>query len=159
LITVPLQSAWILKTIEKIWPISMRIALKTKWLVESVTSTLELSFSTQFTKKHRAYVDTKKWRSGLTRLDRPSQSPQKVIWASPLDRSRRVDQDSYIERPIRSPDERDMAFGRSPRHRGGRPRGLGGLTRYGHCKPSQSCILARDLLGFQLRQGQDLPTL
>jgi hypothetical protein len=40
-----------------------------------------------------------------------------------------------------------------------RPRGLGGLTGYGHCKPSRNCILARDLLGFQLQQGQDLPTL
>jgi hypothetical protein len=65
-------------------------------------------------------------RSGLNRLDRPvtlldrpSQSPQKVIWASPLNRSRRVDQDTYIERSIRSPDERDMASVRSPRHRGG----------------------------------------
>jgi hypothetical protein len=44
LITVLLQSAWILKTIERTWPISMRIALRTKWLVEIVTSTLELFF-------------------------------------------------------------------------------------------------------------------
>jgi hypothetical protein len=65
-------------------------------------------------------------RSGLhrldrpvPRLDRPRQSPQKVIWNSPLDRSRRVDQDPYIERPIRSPDERNMASERSPRHPGG----------------------------------------
>jgi hypothetical protein len=36
-----------------------------------------------------------------------------------LDRSRRVDQDPYIERPIWSSDERDMASGRSPRHPGG----------------------------------------
>jgi hypothetical protein len=47
LITVLLQSAWILKTIEKAWPISMRIALRTKWPVESVSPTLELFFSTQ----------------------------------------------------------------------------------------------------------------
>jgi hypothetical protein len=40
-------SAWILKIIEKTWLISMRIALRTKWPVESVTSTLELFFSTQ----------------------------------------------------------------------------------------------------------------
>jgi hypothetical protein len=67
----------------------------------------------------------KNGRSGLTRLDRPvprldhcSQSPQKVIWTSPLDRSRQVDQDPYIERPIQSRGERDMASGRSPRHRG-----------------------------------------
>jgi hypothetical protein len=41
----------------------------------------------------------------LTRLDRLGQSPQKSIWTSPLDRTHRVDQDSYIERPNRSPDE------------------------------------------------------
>jgi hypothetical protein len=46
-------------------------------------------------------------------LDRPGQSPQKVIWTSSLDRTRRVDQDSYIERPNRSPDEGDIASGRS----------------------------------------------
>jgi hypothetical protein len=68
----------------------------------------------------------KSGRSGLTRVDRPiprldlpSQSPQKVIWASPLDMSRRVDQDPYIERPTRSPDERDTTSGRSSRYRGG----------------------------------------
>jgi hypothetical protein len=87
-----------------------------------------------FTKKiGRHMLTPKNGRSGLTRLDRPipwldrpiprfdrpSQSPQKLIWASPLDRSRRVDQDPYIEHPIRSPDERYMASGRSPRHRGG----------------------------------------
>jgi hypothetical protein len=69
-----------------------------------------------------------------------------------LDRSRRVDQDPYIERPIWSLDERDMASGRSPHH-------PGGLTESRLCKPNWSCILARDLLGFQLQQGQDLPTL
>jgi hypothetical protein len=68
----------------------------------------------------------KNGRSGLTRLDhpvpwldRPIQSPQKVIWTSPLDRSRRVDQDPYIEHPFRGPDEGDMASGRSPHHSGG----------------------------------------
>jgi hypothetical protein len=72
----------------------------------------------------------KNGRSGITRLDRPlpqldrpSQSPQKVIWTSPLDRSRRVDQDQYIEHPIRSPDERNMASGRSTCHPGGETRG------------------------------------
>jgi hypothetical protein len=40
-----------------------------------------------------------------------------------------------------------------------RPGGPGGLTKSETCKPSWSCILARDLLGLQLRQGQDLPTL
>jgi hypothetical protein len=49
----------------------------------------------------------------LTRLDRLGQSPQKSIWTSPLDRTRRVDQDSYIERPNQSPDEGDMTSGRS----------------------------------------------
>jgi hypothetical protein len=68
----------------------------------------------------------KNGRSGLTRLDHPvprldhpRQSPQKVIWTSPLDKSRRADQDPYIERPIRSPNERNMASRRSPRHPGG----------------------------------------
>jgi hypothetical protein len=67
-------------------------------------------------------VETQNWQVWATRLDRPvppvrhhSQILQKVIWISTLDRSRRVDQDPYIERPIRSPDERDMASGRSGR--------------------------------------------
>jgi hypothetical protein len=50
-----------------------------------------------------------------TQLDRPGQVAQKVIWTPSLDSSRRVDQYPYIERPIRSPDERDMASGRSAR--------------------------------------------
>jgi hypothetical protein len=127
LITVLLQSARILKTIEKTWLISMRIALRTKWPVESVTSTLELFFSTQALLKNRgAYVDTQKWqvwanpvRPPCTPIRPPWPKSLKVIWTSPLDRSRRVDQYPYIERPIRSPDERDMASGRSPRHPGG----------------------------------------
>jgi hypothetical protein len=48
-----------------------------------------------------------------TRLDRPGKVTQKVIWTPPLDSSRQVDQDPYIERPIRSSDERDMTSGRS----------------------------------------------
>jgi hypothetical protein len=58
-------------------------------------------------------------RFGPTRLDRHAQSPQKVIWTPPLGSSHRVDQDPYTERPIRSPDERDMASGRSARCTGG----------------------------------------
>jgi hypothetical protein len=50
-----------------------------------------------------------------TRLDRLGQVAQKVIWTPLLDSSRRVEQDPYIKRPIRSPDERDMASGRSAR--------------------------------------------
>jgi hypothetical protein len=50
-----------------------------------------------------------------TRLDRHGKVDQKVIWTPPLDSSRRLDQDPYIERPIRSPDERDMASRRSAR--------------------------------------------
>jgi hypothetical protein len=69
LIIVLLQSAWILKTIEKTWPISMRITLRTKLLVESVTSTLELFFSMQALLKNRgAYADTQKWQ----------------VWANPV---------------------------------------------------------------------------
>jgi hypothetical protein len=40
-----------------------------------------------------------------------------------------------------------------------RPGGPGGLTVSRLCKPSWSCILERDFLGFQLQQRQDLPTL
>jgi hypothetical protein len=47
-------------------------------------------------------LTTKNGRSGLTWLDHTRESPQKVIWTYPLDRSRRVDQDPYIECPIRS---------------------------------------------------------
>jgi hypothetical protein len=50
-----------------------------------------------------------------TRLYRPGQVAKKVIWTPPLDSSHRVDQDPYIECPIRSPNERDMASGRSAR--------------------------------------------
>jgi len=49
----------------------------------------------------------------LNRPDQFGQSPQNVNWNSPLDSSRRVDQDSYIERPIWNPDERDMVLGSS----------------------------------------------
>jgi hypothetical protein len=52
---------------------------------------------------------------GLTQSDRLGQCPQKAIWNSPLDRTRRVDQDSYIEHPNRSPNEGDMASGRCAR--------------------------------------------
>jgi hypothetical protein len=50
-----------------------------------------------------------------TQLDRLGKVAQKVTWTPPLDSSHRVDQDPYIERPIRSPVERNMAFGRSTR--------------------------------------------
>jgi hypothetical protein len=76
-----------------------------------------------------------------------------------LDRSRRVDQDPYIERPIQSPDERDMTSARSGRRTGRLDRGSTGLTGSGLCKLSWSCILAEDLLGLQLQQGPNLPTL
>jgi hypothetical protein len=42
--------------------------------------------------------------------DRCGQSPQNTIWTSPLYRSRRVDQDSCVERPNQSPDEGDMTY-------------------------------------------------
>ena len=47
------------------------------------------------------------------RSDWFGQSPQNVNWTSPLDSSRRVDQDLYIEHPIWSPDEGDTTTGRS----------------------------------------------
>ena len=51
--------------------------------------------------------------SSLNRLDRFGQLVQNVKWTLPLDSSRRVDQDSYIEHPIWNPDEGDMSLGRS----------------------------------------------
>jgi hypothetical protein len=53
--------------------------------------------------------------SCLTRSDRCGKLPRNTIWTSPLDRSRRVDQDSYVERPNWSPDEGDMTYTRSAR--------------------------------------------
>jgi hypothetical protein len=56
-----------------------------------------------------------------TQLDRPGKVAQKVIWTPPLDMRTRLDrpgkvaQDPYIERPIQSQDERDMASRRSAR--------------------------------------------
>jgi len=47
------------------------------------------------------------------RSDRSGQLVQNIKCTSPLDSSHRVDQDSYVERPIWSPDERDMASERS----------------------------------------------
>jgi hypothetical protein len=54
-------------------------------------------------------------QTARTRSNRPDQILQKAIWTLPLDRTRRVDQDSYIECPNRSPDEGDTASGRSAR--------------------------------------------
>ena len=51
--------------------------------------------------------------SSLNRSDRSAQLVQNVKWTSPLDSPRRVDQDSYIEHPIWSPNEGDMTLGRS----------------------------------------------
>ena len=45
--------------------------------------------------------------------DWSGQLVQNAKWTLPLDSSRRVDQDSYVERLIWSPDERDVASGRS----------------------------------------------
>jgi hypothetical protein len=68
--------------------------------------------------------------TGLTcgphRSDRCCQSSQNTIQTSSLDRSCRVDQDSYVERPNRSPDERYMPSGRSARPAS--HTGLTGLT-------------------------------
>jgi hypothetical protein len=64
----------------------------------------------------------------VTRLDWHGQVAQKVIWTPPLDHSRRVDQDPYIECPIRSPGERDMASGRFAVGHTVKPGPGGGLT-------------------------------
>jgi hypothetical protein len=52
---------------------------------------------------------------GSHRSDRCVQCPPNTIWTSPLNRSRSVDQDSYVEHPNRSPDEGDMTSARSAR--------------------------------------------
>jgi len=51
--------------------------------------------------------------SRLNWSDRSGQLAQNAKWTLLLDSSRREDQDSYVERLIWSPDEGDMAFGRS----------------------------------------------
>jgi hypothetical protein len=55
--------------------------------------------------------------TGLTfdthRSDRSDQSSQNAKWTSPLRRSRRDDQNAYVERPVRSPDEGVMVLART----------------------------------------------
>jgi hypothetical protein len=62
-------------------------------------------------------------RSGVTgqtcgshRSNWCGQSPPNVIWVLPLDSSRRVDQDSYVERPNQSPYKGDMTCANSTCH-------------------------------------------
>jgi hypothetical protein len=68
-----------------------------------------------------------------------------------LDRSRRVDQDSYVERPNRSPDEGDMTYTRSARR----------AHRSNRCPPVRTEKRSHDrfrlVKGFPA--GQDLTTL
>jgi hypothetical protein len=52
---------------------------------------------------------------GPHQSDRCGQSSRNPIWTSPLDRSRRVDQNPYVKRPNRSRDEGDMTSPRSTR--------------------------------------------
>jgi hypothetical protein len=52
---------------------------------------------------------------GPHQSDRCVQSPLNPILTSPLDRCHRVDQNLYVERPNRSPDEGDMTSPRSTR--------------------------------------------
>jgi hypothetical protein len=70
-------------------------------------------------KLSKVTVDTQKWHVWANPVRPPWSKSLKGNLDVPLDRSRRVDQDPYIEGPIRSPNERDMASGRSPRHPGG----------------------------------------
>jgi hypothetical protein len=55
--------------------------------------------------------------TGLTfdthRSDRSDQSAQNAKWTSPLRRSRRYDQNAYVERLVRSPDEGVMVLART----------------------------------------------
>jgi predicted ATP-dependent serine protease len=74
---------------------------------------------------------------GSHRSDRCGQCPQNTIWTSLLNRSRRVDQDSYVESPNRSPDEGDTTSARSAR----RVHGLTGAhDRSDRCPPISSQI-------------------
>jgi hypothetical protein len=52
---------------------------------------------------------------GRHQWDRCGPSPRNPIWTSPLDTYCRVDQNPYMERPNRSPDEGDMTSPRSTR--------------------------------------------
>ena len=85
-----------------------------------------VSWYASFTKKQGAYVDTQNWHdegfldnlgragqtSPLNRSDRSRHVCQIANWTAPLRRSRRDDQNAYIESPIRSPDEGVMPSGR-----------------------------------------------
>jgi hypothetical protein len=50
-----------------------------------------------------------------------------------------------------------MASGKSALTQAVRPCGPSGLTRFGLCKPSWSCILAQDLLVLRFYQGKTYP--
>jgi hypothetical protein len=51
--------------------------------------------------------------TGLTfHPDRSDQSAQNANWTSPLHRSSRDDRNAYVERPVRSPNERVMTLTR-----------------------------------------------
>ena len=64
-----------------------------------------------------------------------------VKWTSPLRISRRDNQNAYVERPIWTPDERDMASGSSaPRQTGLQERSTGPDSP----DRVRSCILARN---------------
>ena len=78
-------------------------------------------------------------------------------------RSRLDGRNAYMERLIWSPDEKVMPFGRpaprSDRSRGGQTGPETGQTGPKRPIRVRSCILTRDLLGFRLLMGTDLPTL
>ena len=99
-------------------------------------------------------------------VNRSRQVCQIVNWTTPLHRSRRDDRNTYIERPIRSPDEGVMPprrlaprSDRSDRSRGGQTGPETGQTGPKCPIRVRSCILTRDLLGFRLLMGSDLTTL
>ena len=69
-----------------------------------------------FARKQGAYVRTRIWQVWEDRSDRwlhpvrrPDQVSQKEIYTSPLDNSRRGNQNAYMERQIRTLYEGDMA--------------------------------------------------
>ena len=103
--------------------------------------------------------------SRTNRSDRSGKVCQIVNWTTPLRRSHWDDRNAYMERSIWSPDEEVMSPGRpvprsarSDRSRGGQTGPETGQTGPKRLVRVKSCILTRDLIGFRLLTGKDLPT-
>ena len=104
--------------------------------------------------------------SRTIRSDKSRKVCQIINWTTPLRRTRRYDRKAYMERPSWSPDKEVMPPGRPAPRSDWSDRSRGGQTspeidQTGLKRPIRvrSCILTRDLLGFQLLMGTDLPVL